>query len=373
VRGSLQRRRAFAWTTGLAVVAILSVFTVGAQAIAPVVISSPTVKGIFMEGETVEATSGKWTGEPPFTYEYDWQRCNNGGGDCRLIGVPKGQTYTLTAADIGHRIRTWVSATGLDCTDSGTNGFRICRVATGQGPSELSPVIDANPTFLPRSTASPTISGTVEEGSTLHAQDGGWTGIEPITTARQWERCDAAGSGCTAIPGATAATHVLGVLDVAKTLRLVVTARNARGSSSPVASAVTGVVAPYLPRPGRTTINASRVELPHRFVIDRVVFAPAQIRGLGTVVARVRVSDTRGFRVRGALVGIVSVPAGLVSPARQAATGSDGWATLRLRPTARVVFRRGGSIQLLFRARKADDSGVAAQRRASLRLAAPRR
>jgi hypothetical protein len=368
----LLRRRAFAGTTGLAVVATLSVLTAGAQAIAPVVISSPTVKGVFMEGETVEATSGRWTGEPPFTYEYDWQRCNNGGGDCALIGIPKSQTYTLTAADIGYRIRAWVSATGMDCTDSGTNGFRICRLATGQGPSELTPVIAANPKFLPQSVAPPTISGTAEEGSTLSAADGGWTGIEPITTARQWERCDAAGAGCSAIPGATAATYTLGVLDVAKTLRIVVTARNVRGSSAPVASAVTGVVAPYLPRPGRTTISASRVELPHRFVIDRIVFAPAQLRGLGTVVARVRVSDTRGFRVRGALVGIASVPAGLVAPAREAATRSDGWATLRLRPTARVVFRRGGSIQLLVRARKADASGVAAQRRALLRLGAPR-
>ena len=367
----MHRRRAFAWTTGLAVVAILSVFTVGAQAIAPVVISAPTVKGVFMEGETLTATSGKWTGEPPFTYEYDWQRCNNGGGDCRLIGVPKGETYTLTAADIGHRIRTWVSATGFDCTDSGTNGFRICRLATGQGPSELSPVVDANPKYLPQSTAPPTITGAAEENSTLQASDGGWTGLEPITTARQWERCDAAGAGCAAIPGATAPTYVLGRLDIGRTMRLAVTARNVRGSSSPVASAVTGVVAAYLPKPGRTTIGAALVEPPHRFVIDRILFTPAQVRGPKAVVAKVRVSDTRGFRVRGALVSIASIPSGLVAPVREAATGSDGFATLRLKPTTRVVFRRLGTIPLVVRARKADDSGVATQKRATLRLGAP--
>jgi hypothetical protein len=240
--------------------------------------------------------------------------------------------------------------------------------------SELTPVIAANPAFRPTSTALPTITGNAEDRSTLTAADGGWTGVPPITTARRWERCDTGGNNCAAIPGATAPTYAVTREDVAKTLRVVVVASSPRGSSPAVASAVTPVVRAFLPRPGRTVIGAALVELPEKLVIDRVEFAATPVRGPVPVIVRVRVSDTRGFQIRGALVRVSGVPAPLVAGGPDVHTGADGWARLKVRPSARVVYRRGGALTLLVRAFRAGEDptgGVAAQRTARLPLGAP--
>jgi hypothetical protein len=355
--------------------AVLAVLPGAARAGKPEMVNAPSISGVPMEGETLTAHPGTYAvAEPPFSFTYSWLRCGRGGDDCSPLGVT-GTVYTLTAQDIGWRIRTLVMVTGQDCGEwRRSDGGRECQPVTVPALSELTPVIDPN--LRPQSTAPPTISGTPEEQSTLTAQDGGWVGPQPITTQRQWERCAATGDACQAIPGATASTYTLGLLDIGKVLRVVVWASNSRGGTGPAVSALTPVVRAYLPRPGRTTIDAARVAPPHRFVIDRFSFAPTPLRAVGAVRARFRVSDTRGFRVRRALVDVTSVPAGLLAPVNEVRTGADGWATLRLTPTARVVFRRGGSIRLVVTARQPDAvavDGVAAQRRVSLPLGAPAR
>lgn len=350
-----------------------------ARAESPKLVSSPSITGVAMEGEVLRGEPGSYNGaEPPWSYEYEWFRCGLGGADCYSLGV-KGAVYTVSTGDIGYRLRTWVLVTGLDCPEWTYNPpppHRTCQFVTVNVPSELTPVVVPNPTFRPQSTAPPTISGSAEERSTLTAQDGGWSGAGPITTARQWERCDTGGNACSAIPGATASTYTLIREDIGRTMRVVVTASSPRGSSPAIRSGTTGVVRAFLPQPGRTTVGAALVEPPEKLVIDRVTFAPTPLRALEPVTVRVRVSDTRGFRIRGALVRVTAVPASLVAAARDVRTDAEGWASLRLRPTARVVLRPGGSIQLLVRAFRAGESptgGVAAQRTAKLPLAAPRR
>lgn len=368
-------RRARAGAAAAVTVALLSVLTAGASAELPSQIRAPAVSGVAMEGETLEAHGGTWTGEPPHSFTYDWQRCNNGGGDCVMIGVPQSKFYTLTAADIGFRVRAWVTVTGQDCGEwNYSNLTRECRAASVGAPSSQTEVVAPNPKFRPQSTAPPTISGTAEEGETLEAEDGGWGGLQPIATARQWERCDADGAGCAAIPAQAAETYTIAAQDVGKRIRVVVTAMNARGASPAVPSATTAVVLPLLPRAGRTAIDADQVSLPHRLVIDRFSFSPSPLRGRARVTARFRVSDTRGFRVRGALVRIEGVAGGLIAVVPAASTGEAGWATLRFRPSARVVFRSGASIELLVRAYRSGQSqlgGVSARKRVSLPLAAP--
>jgi hypothetical protein len=360
----------------LAVLAVVSLAALvpGASAERPSVINAPKVTGIFMEGETLEAHGGTWTGEPPFSFTYDWQRCNNGGGDCYLIGVPQSKFYTLTAADIGFRIRAWVTVTGQDCGEWGSLGTRQCAPATSDGPSEQTPVIVAHPRFLPHNTTPPAVSGTAEEAETLRANDGVWAGLEPVVILRQWERCSSAGDACDPVANAVDETYTLTARDVGRTIRFSVIGKNVRGLSAPVPSPTTPVVVALRPRPGRTTLDVAKVVPPYRLVIDRVGFDPVPVRARVPVTARFRVSDTRGFRVRGAVVRAVGVRAGLIEPVRDARTGSDGWATLRLRPTARVAFRRGASIGVLVRAFKEGEGlgGVSARRRASLPLGAPR-
>jgi hypothetical protein len=346
----------------------------GAGAESPRLVSSPSIVGKAMEGEQLEAQPGAYAGaEPPFSFEYEWQRCNNGGADCIPLGV-KGPRYTVTANDIGYRIRTWVSVTGQDCPEWTYNPpppHRTCVPVTVGVPSELTPVVAANPAFRPQSTAPPTIAGEAEERSTLTAEDGGWTGPQPITTARQWERCDTGGNACVPLPGATAPAYTVTRDDVQHTLRVVVIASNARGSTGPVASAVTGVVRAFLPRAGRTTIGVTLVEAPEKLVIDRIESTPARLTASAPFVLRVRVSDTRGFRIRGAIVRVSGVPARVLAAVPDARTGSDGWARLQVKPGARFVFRRGSALRLLVRAFRPDEGpgvGVATQKPASLPL-----
>ncbi len=117
--------------------------------------------------------------------------------------------------------------------------------APGGGPPPPSP---------PSNTALPTISGTAQQGQTLSASTGTWSG-NPTSFAYQWRRCNTSGSGCADIGSATASSYLLAAADVGSTLRVRVTATNGAGSSS-AESAQTAVVsaAPSGVPPGFTSV-----------------------------------------------------------------------------------------------------------------------
>jgi hypothetical protein len=85
------------------------------------------------------------------------------------------------------------------------------------------------------------VGGTTTEGQTLTASPGTWTG-SPTSYAYQWQDCNASGAECANIAGASALTRKLASSDVGHTLRMVVSAKNAAGSTS-VASAATAKIA----------------------------------------------------------------------------------------------------------------------------------
>jgi len=109
---------------------------------------------------------------------------------------------------------------------------RLQRVVAGRIVTALAPV----------NTALPTITGTAAESQTLTATDGTWTNT-PTGLTRTWQKCDATGANCVAIPGATASTYTVTATDAGATLRFSVTATNASGTSvAPAVSAQTAVV-----------------------------------------------------------------------------------------------------------------------------------
>jgi hypothetical protein len=95
----------------------------------------------------------------------------------------------------------------------------------------------------PAATTAPSISGTPNEGETLSGNDGVWTG-SPTSYARQWQRCDAAGSNCSAIAGATSSSYVVTGSDGGATIRFTVTATNSGGSTTALSGATAVVKRP---------------------------------------------------------------------------------------------------------------------------------
>ena len=101
-------------------------------------------------------------------------------------------------------------------------------------------------TSAPTNTALPAISGTAEQGQTLTTSNGVWSN-SPTSYTYRWEDCDTSGSNCESIRGATASTYSLAASDVGSTLRSVVTATNAVGSTSATSIATapaSGLLAP---------------------------------------------------------------------------------------------------------------------------------
>jgi hypothetical protein len=97
-------------------------------------------------------------------------------------------------------------------------------------------------------SGTPTIAGDPTQGVTLSATTGNWGGELPIGFAYQWRRCDAAGAACANIAGATSSTYTSATADVAKTIRVVVTASNTTGSASATSAQTAQIV-------GATPVN----------------------------------------------------------------------------------------------------------------------
>lgn len=185
---------------------------------------APTVTGTAAVGQTLSASRGSWTGGAT-SFAFQWQRCEASGVSCIAIPGANGEQYVVSQADIGFRVRVQVSARG----------------PSGTGTAVSSPTSVVPEIAPPTNVSPPTITGTPQSGQTLTAAGAGtWTG-NPTGFSFQWLRCDAAGAACAPIPGATAATYVLGATDVGSTIRVQVTARNAAGDGIAV-SAQTAVV-----------------------------------------------------------------------------------------------------------------------------------
>ena len=148
------------------------------------------------------------------------------------------------------------------------------------------------------------------------------------------------------------------------------TALNQFGPSAPAQSAPSAVVAPGGPAgaitlpDGRVSLPVQSVVPPQKLVISNVLFVPSRLHGRSAFVGRFRITDTRGYVIRDALVYAIALPYGWIRPAPETVTGTDGWATIQFIPTAQMPVRRA-AVVFFVRARKPGDSlltGVAARR-----------
>ena len=193
--------------------------------------TAPTIVGTPRAGARLAAVPGTWNGGKPVTFAYQWLTCN---GSCVPILGATLQTYTPTAAQVGHTLEVSVVAT----TKSGS-------AVAASAPTTV--VAGSSGALPPAVVAPPQVSGTAQVGQTLSTSTGTWSGA-PTSYAYQWQRCDANGV-CTAIAGATAATYLLTPGDIGATIQAVVSATNAVGSQSAVTSPTGAVAAAPVPAP----------------------------------------------------------------------------------------------------------------------------
>ena len=231
---------------GLAVVA-LAAFPAAAPAPPrkPVNTALPAITGTPVQGETLSASSGTWTSTTPITYAYAWQRCNATGGGCVAIASATTASYTAAAQDVGRTLRVRVTARN----DAGPATATSAATAVVQAPPPA-PEPPAN-------TSPPTISGSAQEGASLTAGAGTWSGSQPISYAYQWSACDPQGAACQDRAGETGSGYTLTAADVGATIRVTVTATNAHGQASATSAQTAVVAAAPPPNPGEVVITAA--------------------------------------------------------------------------------------------------------------------
>ena len=206
-------------------------YNVMAPLVPPSNTAPPAISGTARDGSTLTSSTGSWSGSTPFTFTYQWQRCDSAGANCSNIGA-NSAAYVATSADVGSRLKVTVTA---------GNG-----AGSAQSTSALTAVVTAS---APANTTPPAITGTAKEGMTLTATNGAWTGTSPLTFTYAWGRCDAAGANCLPIATANAQTYVPDTSDVGFTLRVTVTATNGIGNASATSSQTAVVVSASAPPP----------------------------------------------------------------------------------------------------------------------------
>ncbi|HXO06642.1 MAG TPA: putative collagen-binding domain-containing protein, partial [Solirubrobacteraceae bacterium] len=170
-------------------------------------------------------------------------------GKLALAYLPKGGTITVALSQMlagGSTVARWydpsngsfTSISGSPFADTGSQKFTtpgnnsdgnsdwvlLLQASSAAPPSSPAPV-------GPTNTKAPTIGGTPQQGDTLTASQGTWTGDTPMTFAYLWS------------DGTTGSTDTLGASDVGQNITVRVTATNDGGNASATSSSVGPVTA----------------------------------------------------------------------------------------------------------------------------------
>jgi hypothetical protein len=208
----------------------VSVLTAVVSTVAPANLSLPSIVGRVAAASTLAISPGRWSGSLPQTASYQWIVLTLVSGTW-TPGATVGTSSTLTvpASAVGDKLDVKVTMTNAAGSATAT--------------SKLTDLVADGP---PVNTALPAFSGGFAAGSALSASAGSWTG-PPTSLAYVWARCDPSGRTCAGLSAAgPGSSYTPTALDIGRTLKVTVTARNLFGATSvSVLSGVITAVAPH--------------------------------------------------------------------------------------------------------------------------------
>ncbi len=198
-----------------------------AAAGAPVSSAAPDIVGSPLVGETLASSDGEWSGGTgALTFAYQWQRCDQHGGECTAISGATSGEYAPSGGDAGSTLKVQVTA-----TDGEAHASSATSAALLVSASALEDV------------AAPSLSGPHEIGRALTASPGIWSGAGAIEFGYEWERCNEEGEGCIEIEHTEEAEYVPGAADSGHTLRVRVLASADSESDSATSVATPAITA----------------------------------------------------------------------------------------------------------------------------------
>ena len=329
--------------------------------------TEPSINGQAIEGRTLTANAGTWSGTTPMTFTYRWLRCPTDGGaadgsNCLTIGGATSNNYRLRDEDVGLRIRVRVTAQNADGSDSAASN------PTGvvQGSSR------------PNNLTPPSIAGEPVLGETLTADPGLWSGdaadhvrlpVAELQPARRQlpEHLRRQSLARTRLKQTRRRNDSARPGDRTELDRDHVTSRRCP-TAVIAASAPTGCPG------GNGPVNITQLTPPARLLVDRFQVSPNPIpRSVGALTVGFRVTACGGRPVAGALVYVTAVPYNqfVIPPEQQ--TGGDGIAILRMDRGRKFPAADNQSLLVMFvRARKGGEpvlAGISTRRLISFRLA----
>ncbi|MDP9225245.1 MAG: DNRLRE domain-containing protein [Actinomycetota bacterium] len=99
--------------------------------------AAPTISGAALDGQTLAADPGGWSGTDPISYTYQWQRCDASGDACSPVSGATGPTYTVGTMDVSTTLR--ISVTGSNVAGTTTTTSAPTPVVAANPPPDVPP------------------------------------------------------------------------------------------------------------------------------------------------------------------------------------------------------------------------------------------
>ena len=238
---------------------------------------------------------------------------NSNGGQCAAVGESAGALMFDSSQPCkqSENVDLQIATTALH------DGQHTLKITLADAAANTSVVYDDTISThnAPENATPPTLTGTPLLDETLLAGHGEWSApaaTGATTYSYQWQQCNSDGSECEPIPGAEGATHTTSGADVGHTLRVLVRATDADGSTT-LQSNPSGVIT--APAPNTTTNTSLPAPTTPAAILGAAAPAPQPNGKPASENAQVRLHGpahiTRSYQQRAlTITGTLTTPTG---------------------------------------------------------------